>query len=104
MTSDDLQGSEMDWLSHPLTVATYAVLISLILGGIRAIFQLFQRVKSLEASISALHSEVAELSTDLRAHMIEETRNVRHLEASLNRVLALIAEQNSPSLRVGLKD
>jgi regulator of replication initiation timing len=93
----------MGWLSHPLTVATYAVLISLSLAGVKAVFQLFQRVKSLEASISALHTEVSTLSHDLRAHMLEETRNVQHLESSVNRILALMAEQKTASSRVGLR-
>ena len=94
----------MDWLNHPLTVTTYAVVISLFVAGAKALFQLFHRVKSLESSINALHVEVAELSTDLRHHMIEETRNVQHLERSLNRLLALVAEQNLPRSRVGLRE
>jgi hypothetical protein len=36
--------------------------------------------------------------------MIEETRNVQHLERSLNRLLALVAEQNLPRSRVGLRE
>jgi regulator of replication initiation timing len=94
----------MNWLAHPLTVTTYAVVISLFVAGAKALFQLFQRVKSLESSIDALHTEVSELSVDLRNHMVEETRNVQHLERSLNRVLALLAEQNASQSRIGLRD
>jgi hypothetical protein len=36
--------------------------------------------------------------------MVEETRNVQHLERSLNRVLALLAEQNASQSRIGLRD
>jgi len=94
----------VDWLAHPLTVATYAVVVTLVVGAVKALFQLFQRVKSLESSIGALHNDVAALSAELRIHMAEETRNVQHLENSLNRVLALLAQQNSNPSRVGLRE
>ncbi len=94
----------MDWLSHPLTVATYAVVVTLIVGAVKALFQLFQRVKSLESSIDALHHDIASLSADLRAHMIEETRNVQHLERSLDRVVSLLAKQGVSDSRIGLRE
>jgi len=94
----------VDWLAHPLTVATYAVVATLVVGAVKALFQLFQRVKSLESSIDALHGDIATLSADLRAHMIEETRNVQHLERSLDRVISLLAKQGVPDSRIGLRE
>lgn len=88
-----------EWLAHPLTVATYVALFSLAIGAIRAIIKLFDRVNKLEASIEQLRHDFLLLSNDLRLHMLEETRNVQHLEQSIQKVADLIAHPNEARLR-----
>jgi outer membrane murein-binding lipoprotein Lpp len=79
-----------DVWSHPMIVATYVAVLSLVIAGARALFGLFHRVKNLEEQLTALNSQFAELSHDLRAHMLDEARNVQHLEASISRLTGMV--------------
>jgi hypothetical protein len=69
----------MDWLAHPIVVATYVAALSLLIAAIRAVARLFQRVDDVERGIDRLNDNVFELGTDLRAHMAEEGDNLNRL-------------------------
>jgi hypothetical protein len=77
-----------DLWSHPLVVATYAAMFSMVVGGIRAVIKLFDRVTDLEKSLAELHNDLDTLSTELRAHMADESRNVQQLETTINNLAA----------------
>lgn len=78
----------MDWLAHPLVVATYVAGLSLLIGAFRATVRLFSRVGKVEDGVERLESAVTDLADDLREHMKEEGRNVGRLETLLRAALA----------------
>lgn len=88
-----------DIWSHPLVVATYAAMFSMVVGGIRALLKLFDRVSDLEKALTEIQNDLNSLSTDLRNHMLEESNNVRHLENSIARLTAALGTD-----RIGLRE
>jgi hypothetical protein len=71
----------MEWLAHPIVVATYVAVLSLLIGGVRALYQLFHRVGHVEHGVDRLEEKVDDLATDLRAHMNEEGKHIDRLAA-----------------------
>lgn len=76
----------MDWLAHPIVVATYVAGLGLVISAIRATARLFHRVGSVEHGVDRLENKVDDLADDLRAHMAEEGKNISHLEALIKSV------------------
>jgi hypothetical protein len=70
----------VDWLAHPIVVATYVAGLGLVISAIRATARLFTRVGGVEHGVDRLEEKVDELAVDLRAHMAEEGKNIEHLE------------------------
>jgi hypothetical protein len=88
-----------DFWAHPIVVASYVAFFSLAVTGIRALFKLFDRVKTLEVSVRSLDDSLVALSSDVREHMAEETTNSAHLEASIRRIEDMIIDSRRPSFR-----
>ena len=76
----------MDWLAHPIVVATYVALLSLAIAGVAKLYGLFNRMTQVEEGVERLEEGVAELGRDLRAHMADEGKNIAHLEALIRSV------------------
>lgn len=76
----------MDWLAHPIVVATYVALLSLAIAGVAKLYGLFHRMTRVEEGVDRLERKVDSLSTDLRAHMADEGKNLEHLEQLILRV------------------
>lgn len=76
----------MDWLAHPLVVATYVALLGLLITAVKGVASLFQRVGKVEDGVDRLETKVDSLGADLRAHMAEEGKNIAHLEALIRSV------------------
>lgn len=70
----------MDWLAHPIVVATYVAFLGLLITAIKRGTQLFGRVGKVEDGVERLEEKVDELGRDLRAHMADEGKNLLHLE------------------------
>jgi len=70
----------MDWLAHPLVVATYVAFLGLGITGVRKLTGLFNRVSRVEEGVERLEGKVDELGRDLRAHMADEGKNLLRLE------------------------
>ena len=84
----------MDWLSHPLVLASYTIAASIAIGFAHRLTRLFARVTSVEqtvkgtdAKVDGLADKVDSLSADLREHMAEEGRAVSRLEGMLSVLL-----------------
>lgn len=75
-----------DLFAHPVIVATYVALLSAAFAGVRALFNLFNRVKMLEAETKQVRREVHELAESLREHMLEEERHSAELHATLKAI------------------
>ena len=71
----------MDWLAHPIVVATYVALLSLAIAGVAKLYGLFNRMTRVEEGVQRLEDKVDELGADLRAHMADEGTSVARLEA-----------------------
>lgn len=71
----------MEWLAHPIVVATYVALLGLAITAVSKLTGLFNRMTRVEEGVKRLENGVSELSDDLRAHMAEEGKNIAHLEA-----------------------
>lgn len=69
----------MEWLAHPLVVATYVAVLGLLISAVKGVTRLFHRVGHVEHGVERLEQKVDELATDLRAHMDEEGKNVSEL-------------------------
>jgi hypothetical protein len=67
-------------LAHPITVATYAALLGLLITAGRGAVRLWHRLGNVERSVDHLDRKVDELARDLREHMAEEGRNIGRLE------------------------
>lgn len=76
----------MDWLAHPLVVATYVAFLGLGITGVRKLTGLFNRVSRVEEGVERLEGKVDDLGRDLRAHMADEGKNIAHLEALIRSV------------------
>lgn len=76
----------MDWLAHPIVVATYIAFLGLGIAGVKRLTGLFNRVTKVEEGVDRLEKSVAELGRDLRAHMADEGKNIAHLEALIRSV------------------
>ncbi len=76
----------MDWLAHPIVVATYIAFLGLGIAGVKRLTGLFNRVTRVEEGVERLEASVAELGRDLRAHMADEGKNIAHLEALIRSV------------------
>ena len=84
----------MEWLSHPLVLASYTVALSVVIGFAHRLTKLFSRVTSVEQTVKGtdtkvdgLADKVDSLSSDLREHMAEEGRAVSRLEGMLSVLL-----------------
>lgn len=71
---------EVEWLAHPIVVATYVALVGLLISAVKGIARLFHRVGRVEHGIDRLEEKVDDLGADLRAHMKEEGANIDRLE------------------------
>lgn len=69
----------MDWLAHPIVVATYVAFLGLGITGVKRLTNLFHRVTRVEEGVERLEGKVDALGRDLRAHMDEEGKNVSEL-------------------------
>lgn len=76
----------MDWLAHPIVVATYIAFLGLGIAGVKRLTGLFNRVTRVEEGVERLEASVDELGRDLRLHMAEEGKNIAHLEALIRSV------------------
>lgn len=76
----------MDWLAHPIVVATYVAGLGLLISAVRGLARLFHRVGHVEHGVDRLETKVDDLATDLRAHMEDEGKNIAHLEALIRSV------------------
>lgn len=76
----------MEWLAHPIVVATYIAFLGLGIAGVKRLTGLFNRVTKVEEGVDRLEKSVAELGRDLRAHMADEGKNIAHLEALIRSV------------------
>lgn len=76
----------MDWLAHPIVVATYAVALGLLIAAVKRLARLFTRVEKVEEGVKRLEDKVDSLGTDLRLHMADEGKNIAHLEALIRSV------------------
>ena len=72
-----------DLLAHPLTVATYAIVVPLGIAGVRALVRLFGRMGDVERAVSEVDGKVDRLAADLREHMAEEADAARRLDSHL---------------------
>lgn len=78
----------MDWLAHPIVVATYVALLGLLIGAIKGVARLFHRVGKVEDGIDRVEEKVDDLSSDLRQHMAEEGRNIDRLSLLITKAIA----------------
>ena len=81
----------MDWLSHPLVLASYTVALTLVIGFARRLTKLFSRVTSVEQTVKSTDTKVDKLSDkvdllsdDLHEHMAEEGRSMAKLQGMLS--------------------
>jgi outer membrane murein-binding lipoprotein Lpp len=85
-----------DLLAHPLTVATYAILLPVVIAGVRALVRLFGRMGDVERAVSDLDGKVDALALDLRKHMAEEADAAKRLDTQLTglrmQMSALVSE------------
>jgi hypothetical protein len=70
----------MDWLAHPIVVATYVALLGLLVAAMKSVARLFQRVGKVEDGIDRVEGKVDDLGHDLRRHMEDEGVNIARLE------------------------
>jgi len=76
----------VDWLAHPLVVATYVAFLGLGITAVKRLTRLFNRVTKVEEGVDRLEGKVDDLGRDLRAHMEDEGKNIAHLEALIRSV------------------
>jgi hypothetical protein len=69
----------VDWLAHPIVVATYVAFLGIGIAGVKKLTGLFNRMDRVEEGVGRLEGKVDELGSDLRAHMDEEGKNVSEL-------------------------
>ena len=70
----------MEWLAHPIVVATYVAFLGLGITGVKRLTGLFNRVSRVEEGVQRLEEKVDDLGSDLRAHMADEGKNLLRLE------------------------
>lgn len=70
----------MDWLAHPIVVATYVTIIGLIIKAIHSVAALYGRVGKVEDGMERVETKVDDLAIELRKHMDEEGTNIARLE------------------------
>jgi hypothetical protein len=85
-----------DVFAHPVVVATYVAVLSAFFAGVRALFNLFNRVKMLESETRQVRQQVHELAESLREHMLEEERHSAELRAVLKGLESRLPELPSP--------
>lgn len=74
----------LDWLSHPLVVATYVAALSLVVAGVRAVVRLFSRVDDVEDKVDRIGEGLDRLGDDLRVHMEQEEHAMAVLVRAVN--------------------
>lgn len=70
----------MEWLTHPIVVATYVVFLGSLVAAAKGAARLWVRVGDVEKGVADLTGKVDSLACDLREHMADEGQNMARLE------------------------